>query len=136
MHDLGEIWRDWTGLPFVFAVFAARRDFLAREPGTVHQVHRALLAARDLALDEMDLVCERAARWEDLDAPTLKRYFTSALDYGLGERQLAGIAEFARRVGGDAGAGFPEGVRVRLLDTSARGSRPVQPDVTSNKPTN
>ncbi len=118
VYDLGWLWREWTGLPFVFAVFAARRAFLAREPETVREVHRALLAARDLALAEVDTVCERAARWEEFDARTLKRYFTEALDYGLGDRQLAGITEFARRAGGDD-EGFPSDVRVRLLDAAA-----------------
>ncbi|WP_116215803.1 menaquinone biosynthetic enzyme MqnA/MqnD family protein [Streptomyces olivoreticuli] len=118
VYDLGRLWREWTGLPFVFAVFAARRAFLAQEPETVREVHRALLAARDLALAEVDTVCERAARWEEFDAGTLKRYFTEALDYGLGDRQLAGITEFARRAGG-GDEGFPPDVRVRLLDAAA-----------------
>ncbi|MEU5431188.1 menaquinone biosynthesis protein [Streptomyces olivoreticuli] len=118
VYDLGRLWREWTGLPFVFAVFAARRAFLAQEPETVREVHRALLAARDLALAEVDTVCERAARWEEFDAGTLKRYFTEALDYGLGDRQLAGIREFARRAGG-GDEGFPPDVRVRLLDAAA-----------------
>nr|WP_229325227.1 menaquinone biosynthesis protein [Streptomyces sp. UNOC14_S4] len=115
VYDLGELWRERTGLPFVFAVFAARRAFLAEEPETVHRVHRTLLDARDLALAEIDTVCgEAAARSAQFDARTLKRYFAEALDYGLGERQLAAVAEFARRVGG-AGEGFPPDVRVRLL---------------------
>ncbi|MEV7420988.1 menaquinone biosynthesis protein [Streptomyces sp. NPDC089919] len=117
VHDLGLMWQEWTGLPFVFAVFATRRDFLAREPDTVHRVHRALLAARDLGLAEVRTVSEQAARWEVFDAPTLERYFTEALDFGLGRRQLAGIAEFARRVGG--AEGIPPDVRVQLLDAAA-----------------
>jgi chorismate dehydratase len=118
VHDLGEMWREWTGLPFVFAVFAARREFLEREPDTVHRVHRALLSSRDLSLTEVATVCEQAARWEAFDAETLERYYTTALDFSLGERQLAGIAEFARQVGGDA-AGFPPDVHVQLLDAAA-----------------
>lgn len=31
-YDLGEIWRSWTGKPFVFALWAARRDFAVRDP--------------------------------------------------------------------------------------------------------
>ncbi len=120
VHDLGRLWREWTGLPFVFAVFAARRDFVRRAPGTVRWVHAELLAARDLALAEMDQVCERAARWELFDARTLRRYFTQALDYGLGSRQLLGITEFARRVGGEQ-AGFPADVRLELLDRACHG---------------
>ena len=116
VYALGEMWREWTGLPFVFAVFAARRDFAAREPQTVQRVHQAFLASRDLSLREVDAVCEQAARWEPFDAAVLRRYYATALDFSLGPRQLAGIAEFARRVGGPE-AGFPPDVEVRLLST-------------------
>lgn len=116
VHDLGQMWRDWTGLPFVFALIAARREFVEREPDLVRRVHADFLAARDLAFVELDQVCEQAAKWEAFDAATLWRYYTEALDFTFGERQLAGITEFARRVGGST-AGFPPDVRVQLLDT-------------------
>jgi chorismate dehydratase len=118
VHDLGRMWKDWTGLPFVFAVFAARRDFLAREPELVRQVHADLLASRDLSLAEVTKVCEQASQWEEFDAETLQRYYTTALDFSLGTAQLAGITEFARRVGGGP-EGFPPDVAVRLLEPSA-----------------
>jgi chorismate dehydratase len=115
VHDLGQMWRDWTGLPFVFAVFAARRDFLAREPEKVHQVHEALLASRDVALENVETVCRRAASWVPHGPEVLQRYFTTALDFRLGRRQLAGVREFASRAGGGA-AGFPRELDLRLLD--------------------
>lgn len=115
VHDLGQMWQEWTGLPFVFAVFAARRDFYERNADLVREVHDGFLASRELFLNEIDEVCTKAARWEDFDAATLKRYYLSALDFSLGERQLAGLREFARRVGGP-GAGFPPDVRIHLLD--------------------
>lgn len=118
VHDLGTMWKEWTGLPFVFAVWAARRDYLAREPETVREVHRAFLASRDLSLEEVGKVAEQAARWEAFDAALLERYFTT-LDFRLGPAQLAGIAEFARRVG--PSAGFPADVRVRLLGEEDQG---------------
>ncbi|MEU3985277.1 menaquinone biosynthesis protein [Streptomyces sp. NPDC026672] len=118
VHDLGRMWKEWTGLPFVFAVFAARRDFLAREPELVRQVHAALLASRDLSLKEVAEVSRQAAQWEAFDATTLERYYTEALDFRLGAQQLAGIREFARRVGG-AEEGFPTDVVVRLLNDAA-----------------
>lgn len=98
VHDLGRMWHEWTGLPFVFAVWAVRRDYLRREPDTVREVHRAFLASRDLSITEVTKVAEQAARWEAFDADALARYFTT-LDYRLGERHLAGVAEFARRIG-------------------------------------
>ncbi|MGW5419195.1 menaquinone biosynthetic enzyme MqnA/MqnD family protein [Streptomyces sp. NPDC003943] len=112
VHDLGLMWKDWTGLPFVFAVWAVRKDFLAREPETVHDVHRAFLASRDLSLEEVAKVAEQAARWETFDAELLERYFRT-LDFRFGAEQLAGVREFARRTGPTTG--FPADVRVELL---------------------
>ena len=101
VYDLGEMWRDWTGLPFVFAVVAAGRAFADREPEVVHRVHLDLLDARDLAMTEINEVCREVARWEDLDEGLLHRYYTEALDFSFGARQEDAVAEFARRIGGD-----------------------------------
>ena len=94
--DLGLAWKEWTGLPMVFAVWAVRRDFAAANPGQVKDVHEAFQRSRDLCLGELDEVAEAAARWEPFDAATLATYFRT-LDFSLGERQIAGIREFARR---------------------------------------
>ena len=97
VHDLGAVWRNWTGLPMVFAVWAVRRNFAEAHPGLVKEVHEAFLASRDHALDHLDEIAAYAARWEIFDAATLAGYFR-ALDFSLGERQLSGLREFARRV--------------------------------------
>jgi chorismate dehydratase len=97
VHDLGQAWRDWTGLPMVFAVWAVRREFAEANPGLVKDVHRAFLHSRDEALAHVEQVAGQAARWEIFDAGTLAHYFRT-LDFSLGERQLAGLAEFNRRV--------------------------------------
>ncbi|MDQ7908419.1 menaquinone biosynthesis protein [Phytohabitans sp. ZYX-F-186] len=94
--DLGQAWREWTGLPMVFAVWAARRDFAADHPGVVKEVHESFLHSRDLCLSELDDVAASAARWEPFDAATLASYFR-VLDFSLGERQVGGLREFARR---------------------------------------
>jgi len=93
--DLGEAWRDWTGLPMVFAVWAVRREFAAAHPGLVKDVHEAFLASRALCLSELDEVARAAARWEPFSEQTLADYFR-ALDFALGERQVSGLREFAR----------------------------------------
>ncbi|WP_371654102.1 MULTISPECIES: menaquinone biosynthetic enzyme MqnA/MqnD family protein [unclassified Streptomyces] len=112
VHDLGSMWKEWTGLPFVFAVWATRRDYLARRPEVVHEVHEAFLASRDLSLEEVTKVAEQAARWEVFDAELLERYFTT-LDFRFGAEQLKGVREFARRTGPTTG--FPADVAVELL---------------------
>ncbi len=94
--DLGQAWREWSGLPMVFAVWAVRREFAETHPGQVKDVHEAFLRSRDLCLDELDEAAEAAARWETFDAATLASYFR-ALDFSLGERQIEGVREFAAR---------------------------------------
>ncbi len=116
VHDLGQMWKDWTGLPFVFAAVAARRDFAEKHPDIVRLVHANLLEAQDLALAEIKQVCAQAARWEEFTEAILHTYYTKALNFDLGERQLAGITEFARRLGCDRG-NFPSPPRLRLFGT-------------------
>jgi chorismate dehydratase len=108
--DLAQAWKEWTGLPMVFAVWAVRKGFAAANPGVVKEVHEAFQRSRDLCLGELDEVAESAARWEPFDAATLATYFR-ALDFSLGEQQVAGIREFARRAAarGEAPALPPDG---------------------------
>ena len=96
VHDLGQAWKSWTGLPMVFAVWAVRREFAEANPGLVKDVHRAFVTSRDEALANVDAVAEQACRWEVFDAATLANYFRT-LDFSLGARQVEGIVEFSRR---------------------------------------
>jgi chorismate dehydratase len=97
VHDLGSVWRDLTGLPMVFAVWAVRREFANAHPGLVKEVHDAFVRSRDLSLLQVDEVAASAAKWEDFDAMTLAAYFRT-LDFSLGERQLAGLEAFVTAV--------------------------------------
>lgn len=110
--DLGQAWREWTGLPMVFAAWAVRRDFATAHPGITKDVHEAFIRSKELCLAELDDAATAAARWEPFDAPTLATYFR-VLDFSLGERQVAGLREFARRAAarGEAPA-LPEGGQI------------------------
>jgi chorismate dehydratase len=92
--DLGEAWQRWTGLPFVFAVWAARRD---ADPQAVTRVHRALLASRAWGLAHLAVLAEQAARDTDVDVGDCAEYL-AGLDYGLSYRHLAGLTDFLRRL--------------------------------------
>jgi chorismate dehydratase len=102
VYDLGQVWRDWTGLPMVFAVWAARREYAESNPGLVKDVHAAFVRSRDDALVHVEDVAAQAARWEVFDPATLASYFRT-LDFSLGERQVQGLVEFSRRCA-DVGA--------------------------------
>jgi len=92
--DLGEAWKAWTGLPFVFAVWAARRDAAAE---AVSEVHSALLASRRWGLAHLDELAAQAAERTGVGTETCRAYL-SGLDYGLSYRHLAGLADFLRRL--------------------------------------
>jgi chorismate dehydratase len=92
--DLGEAWKAWTGLPFVFAVWAARCD---ADRGAVRDVHRALLASRKWGLAHLDDLAALAAANTGVDVPACAEYLRG-LDYGLSYRHLAGLTDFLRRL--------------------------------------
>jgi chorismate dehydratase len=73
-----------------------RKDFAAADPGAVKDVHEAFQRSVELCRGELDEAAAAAARWEPFDAATLATYFR-ALDFSLGERQIRGVREFARR---------------------------------------
>ncbi len=94
--DLGAAWREESGLPMVFAVWAARREYADSYPQAVQDVASAFRASLDAALAQVDEVARSAARFETLDAATLSRYFRT-LDFRLGPRQQSGLRAFTDR---------------------------------------
>ena len=94
--DLAAEWRDWTGLPMVFAVWAVRRDYAEANPGIVKDVHLAFSESVRRSREEIDEVVASAARWEPFEPAALAEYF-ERLQFGLSERHLAGLREFASR---------------------------------------
>jgi chorismate dehydratase len=95
--DLGEAWHDWTGLPFVFAVWAARRE---APVDAVRRVHAGLLASRRWGLDHLDELAREAAANTGVDE-TVCRAYLGDLDYALSYRHLAGLTDFFRRLAQD-----------------------------------
>lgn len=108
--DLAAEWADWTGLPFVFAVWAIRPGL---DPGPFHASRR--IGAASLA----EIVRAGAAtsgRTED----EIRRYLTVHLHHDLGEPEEQGLAEFlarARRAGL-----LPEGPAARWTDRTDTGA--------------
>ena len=95
--DLGAEWKAWTGLPFVFAVWAARRD--AGLPA-VQAVHERLLESRAWGLGHLDLLAADAARATGVEESVCRAYLGD-LDYALSYRHLAGLTDFFRRLAQD-----------------------------------
>ena len=92
-YDLGTEWKAWTGLPFVFAVWAVRRDFAANRPDAVRDVADALARSLTYCRAHLDDIAEYAARWEDFPADKFRSYF-DALQFRFEPRYREGLVRY------------------------------------------
>ena len=99
--DLGETWRQMTGLPFVYAVWALGRRFVDRNGEDARVELVSLLArTRDRGLARLDDLAVRAAAEGRLGpggvstAEVIGAFFADAMCYELGDRQLEGLRRF------------------------------------------
>lgn len=86
--DLGQEWTDWTGLPFVFAVWAVRGGV------DLGHVADALLQAKLRGLERIGPIAAREAPLLGLDAGFCRRYLQSIIQFDLGPRELAGLRHY------------------------------------------
>lgn len=93
-YDLGDMWKNWTGLPFVFAVWVARRDIPVE---AALRVHSSLIASRNWGLENLATLAGQAASATGVDIDICSEYLIG-LDYGLSYPHLAGLTEFYRRL--------------------------------------
>ncbi|SEC84778.1 futalosine synthase [Amycolatopsis tolypomycina] len=95
VHDLGALWREWTGLPMVFAVWAVRRATALRRPAAVSAAHATLLEAAQQGSRQLDEVAESLAANGLFTREEMSRYLAT-LEHSLGGRHIAGIRHFAK----------------------------------------
>lgn len=85
MTDLGKEWWDWTGKPFVFAVWAVGPK-AKLGAGELDQFRKACLAGIK-------------RRGDMAEGKEEKDYLTNCIQYGLGKEEKDGLMEFASRSG-------------------------------------
>ena len=93
-YDLGEGWRAWTGLPFVFAVWAVRREVHAARPADVAALAAALATARTWGEAHRSAVIDAALAKTPYHRGLYEDYF-KRLSYVLDDRAARGLARFA-----------------------------------------
>ena len=87
--DLGEVWLEHTGLPFVFAVCAVREDFCARCEDETNRIHRALIDCRDRGVADLSRICTLAAPRIPMAVSSCHTYLRG-IEYDLdGDKQKA-----------------------------------------------
>lgn len=94
VYDLGDVWKSWTDLPFVFAVWVARRGI---DVSSALSVHARLIESRDWGVVNRPVLAAQAHDATGVAIDVCDQYL-SGLDYGLSYPHLAGLTEFFRRL--------------------------------------
>jgi chorismate dehydratase len=91
--DLGQAWQELTGLPFVFGVWAVRRDFADAHSEATATLHRLLLRSRDWGLGSLAELSRLAATPFGMTPARILAYFRQ-LNYSLDPEHEEGLATF------------------------------------------
>ncbi len=86
--DLGQEWFDWSGLPFVYAVWAVR------EGAELGAVADALNEAKRKGCARTGIIAQEEAPHLGLDAGFCRRYLSNIIHFDLGPREQAGLRHY------------------------------------------
>ena len=105
--DLALEWKQWTGLPFVFAAWCGREGSLSESQEAI------LLAAKELGVARRREYADAHARETGLAAESMRAYLETAIRFDLGEEERAGLQRFYDEA---ASIGLLPKTRVRFFD--------------------
>jgi chorismate dehydratase len=88
MFDLAERWNNLTGLPFVFAFWAARSGFRDKE------AENKLIESRTYGMERLGTIAARYAETLGLEEEFVHGYLTRNLNYHMDANAVEGLREF------------------------------------------
>jgi chorismate dehydratase len=96
VYDLGELWNEWTGLPFVFALwFCGRQVAIERYAEVTRLVHH-LIASKERACADLESIAQSASEAQWMGKDRLVAYWRDNISYDLDSRHLDGLMLFYR----------------------------------------
>jgi cyclic dehypoxanthinyl futalosine synthase len=112
--DLGREWTRLTGLPMIFALWAARPGRVS--PEDVQELSRAAHHGLGIRTE----LAQRFAAERGGDPERYRRYLTQRIRYGLGPYELQGLEVFLEKA---AAKGFIPPMKLRFVDDVVRSRR-------------
>lgn len=91
--DLGEAWRQWTGLPFIFGVWIIQKDSAAERPLEMQKAVRKMIEAKEWGQKNIGQMSLLTAENSMLNAEETDSYY-EGLVYDLGEEEIKGLKTF------------------------------------------
>ncbi|CAH2032156.1 menaquinone biosynthetic enzyme MqnA/MqnD family protein [Trichlorobacter ammonificans] len=94
VYDLGSLWYDWTGLPFVFALWFCTRTAAAEHRQEMATLAGQLLVAKEYACRERERIAAQAEEASWMGRERLIAYWRDNISYNLGKKELDGLRLF------------------------------------------
>ncbi|MBW2367017.1 MAG: menaquinone biosynthesis protein [Deltaproteobacteria bacterium] len=91
--DLGDLWAQHAGLPFVFAVWAVRRSFAAAFPQKVSRVMELFQKSKQQGITHLSEVVRHASQRLGIDPGVCRQYFENFC-FELGPMEINGLETF------------------------------------------
>ncbi len=91
--DLGEIWHNLTGLPFVFSVCVVRSTFASDYSDMVQQIQESFVRCRIEGKNQLSTICRLAAPRIPMDYDKCFSYL-QGLEYDLGDEKRQALEKF------------------------------------------
>jgi chorismate dehydratase len=95
VYDLGELWHQFTGLPFVFALWIVRREAAREKRQQLERLGRELVEAKEIAYQSYRQIAENCRERDWLGVEELVDYWQT-ISYELTPAHLEGARLFFR----------------------------------------
>jgi len=100
VYDLGELWHGQTHLPFVFGVWAVRKQYADQYPEKVTQLTQKFYRSKQSGLANISSLSRMAAHKLGIDIHTCNQYY-QCLNYDLTDMHIKGLQAFFEGLGID-----------------------------------
>lgn len=94
VYDLGELWNDWTGLPFVFALWLANRQACQGRHGEMSLLASRLVKAKQIGAHALEEIATRTPENAWMGRDRLISYWQDNISYELEMEQIEGLKLF------------------------------------------
>ncbi|NLB88612.1 MAG: menaquinone biosynthesis protein [Syntrophomonadaceae bacterium] len=97
VYDLATLWKEFTGLPMVFAVWAIRKEFAENHLDELRLIKQVFTDSISYSLANIKDVARKASKWGSFPTEHLEDYFVT-LKYDFNESKQKGLLEYYRQV--------------------------------------
>ncbi|NVN89493.1 MAG: menaquinone biosynthesis protein [Desulfuromonadales bacterium] len=94
VYDLGELWSDWTGEPFVFALWLTTRESFKNHGDELKRLSQQLYHAKVYAREHLEHIVQVSPERNWMGAELLLEYWRNNICYDLSEEHLAGLKRY------------------------------------------